>query len=182
MKNLRRRFMGDEWLFVEDDDEKVAKSSRIESDDLYIIDEKFKKMSIEKQGFNKVDRNFSQPQLLRAPASLANLKSKTSKYRSPWYINPKYWQQLSMIPEVNRKDTEERAKNLYYFLHKSEPNLNPLRSGRHGNSAKFENQYAETQKKLAGLQTVQNYKKYLEGKKLRLPACLQSLPDVITPY
>jgi hypothetical protein len=106
--------MGDEWLFV--DDKQVIKSHRPEPSDLIVLDEKFKKISIEKQNSPKrLEKAASQERFMKP--SLVGLNGKT-KYRSPWYINPKYWQQLSMIPEVNRKDIENRAKNLYYFLHR----------------------------------------------------------------
>lgn len=147
MKSLKRKYMGTDWLFVNDPE--LPKTNRACLDDVRLLDEKFSKVCIENpispQKLNKYTR---QESYLKIPKSLTSIKGKSSKYRCPWYIHPKYWQQLSLAPETKKDDIQNRAKNLYYFLHKSEPNLNPL-SKRDEKMNRVDMLYVESQKKLA---------------------------------
>lgn len=157
MKSLRRKYMGAEWLFV--DDPELPKTNRACPDDIKLLDEKFSKVCIENPiTYAKINRYRSQENLMKPSESLKSLNGKSNKYRCPWYIHPKHWQQLSKVPEVKKDDVQNRAKNLYYFLHKSEPNLNPLNK-RDEKMNKYDMLYTESQKKLASLPIVHNYKK-----------------------
>jgi hypothetical protein len=172
--------MGSDWCFVPDAE--IPKTSRVQPLSLGEIDEKFNRVKlIENKSAKKLSRHTSEHLLHKGQSKLLqttsekDLKALSSRYRSPWYINPKQWQQLALIPEKNTDFLVNRAKNLYYFLHKSMPNLkHPLKkeSLKSNQNNKI---YLETQSKLAELTTVHNYKKYLETKKLRIPACLESL-------
>ena len=157
--SLRRKYMGSDWNFVPDTN--IPKTTRLKAPELDIIDEKFQNIIIEPLGQpNKVEKlNLikSQSKYIM-PSKESESKVNSARYRSPWYIPPKYWQRLAAIPEKNTEYIENRAKNLYYFLHKSEPSLNPLKDKQKINN-KNELKYSQSQDKLASLPPVQNYKK-----------------------
>jgi hypothetical protein len=160
IQSLRRKFMGSDWKFSID--EKYPKTSRRDQDDIKEIDEKFKKIQIISP--KPLDHQQSEPMLgnLQPKKTLKHVASENfskPRYRSPWYIDPKQWNYLAKAPETNRNYIENRSKNLYYFLHKREPDLNPLKKPTSITSNKYETQYNQTQNKLASLGTVQNYKK-----------------------
>ncbi|OMJ94405.1 hypothetical protein SteCoe_2458 [Stentor coeruleus] len=176
----RRKYIGSDWYFVPDTE--IPKTSRVQPPKLREINEKFNHVKlIENKSTKKLSRHTSEHLHYKGQSKMVqttsekNLKVLSTRYKSPWYINPQQWQQLALIPEKNTDFLVNRAKNLYYFLHKSMPNLKyPLKKENLENSQN--NQiYLETQSKLAELTTVHNYKKYLETKKLRIPACLESL-------
>ena len=131
-QTLRQKYMGSDWYFVPD--VKLPKTSRYNPEKLDEIDTKFKNMYIEPDvPIGKLNRKQSEELFVKAISSRALAKAETEaklkslRYRSPWYIPPKHWQKLAQIPEVNMDYAENRAKNLYYYLHKNQPNLNPLR-------------------------------------------------------
>ncbi|OMJ96008.1 hypothetical protein SteCoe_383 [Stentor coeruleus] len=183
MKNqsLKRKYMGSDWYFVPDTE--FPKTVRLQPLKLDEIEEKFTNIQVETyRNEKKLSRNLSENSFQMQKSKIIQNPSEqnakvSARYRNPWYIHPKYWQQLALIPEKNTDFLKSRAKNLYYFLHKSQPNLkDPLRKSSIRNNH-YDLLYSESQNKLAGLSTVHNYKKYLENKKLRVPACLESLQE-----
>jgi hypothetical protein len=160
-QTLRQKYMGADWYFVPD--VQMPRTSRYGGERLETIDERFKNMCID-SGKQSDDMNRRRSENVIGKAILSQEIEKKSasvkkfKYRSPWYIPAKHWQKLAEIPEVNKDYMENRAKNLYYFLHKSPPNVNPLRQ-KDGETNQYEMRYSEGQNMLARLPSVQDYKK-----------------------
>lgn len=160
--SLQRKYMGSDWNFV--DDPKLPKTTRFESAEIKTIDYKFSCMQLHTSRSKPLqsqqsEASFAKP-LPKLPnsSSMPSITQKSAKYRSPWYIPPKYWQKLSSISEANNNLIENRAKNFYYYLHKSQPNVNPLKK-RDFKRNPIDLMYSETQNKLATLNTVNDYKK-----------------------
>ena len=160
--SLQQKYLGSDWNFILDPS--IPKSSHIDLNPIEAIDEKFYNIMIDTTRSAKtIDQKTNEQRLLKSQSSkiLSQTKQPSKshlRYRSPWYIAPKYWQQLAKIPEVPINQVERRAKNLYYFLHKAQPNANPLQK-KGSKVSVHESQYTETREKLATLPIVHKYKR-----------------------
>lgn len=168
--SLRQKYMGADWNFVADTE--IPKTSKFNGMELEEIEEKFQNF-----GSHCFDIDKPRKQLVQSQSKPKEFeKISRLRYQSPWYIAPKHWEKLAKLPEIQKKQAEHRAKNLYYFLHKSEPSLNPLKTLK-SPIQEHEKQYMETQKNLMSLPALSNYKKHLEKKKLRVPAWIGVILD-----
>lgn len=160
-QSFRTKHVGNDWRFIRDSE--FPKSPRSKPKELDFIEEKFQSLKIDSsKAYIPTERRRSdlwilKNQPLNTTKSEKNIKKTDStNYRSPWYIHPKHWQNLASIPQIDNNYIKDRAKNLYHFLHKSEPNLNSLKRKKPFCN-NLDAQYSDTQNKLANLPVVHNY-------------------------
>ncbi|CAG9333747.1 unnamed protein product [Blepharisma stoltei] len=103
-----------------------------------------------------------------------SLDPDVKQYKSPWYVQPKYWDKLALIPAVQYGKERERAANIYYHLH--ERKIDPKNfSFEVEENTELDERLLNAQSQLAELPSIHRFKKYLESKSLRVPACIESI-------
>ena len=192
---MKVRHMGMDWLWIDDQHSSLSPEpssliTEINSDyqapiieSSYLIDgptnvtleiseePEYKDKEIQKLEFDEYPGVL--PKLRHksfVPRTIIPKLNPKKKYTSPWYVNPKKWNNICKTFDSEVIDEKYRLENLYHFLHKKN---NRKTNGY--NSSQLDEKYNQIQETMRNLDIVPKYQKYLQSKHLRLPSCLRPI-------